>query len=82
MFDFEGYEPDVKTLLGQNSWIYFKNWLLAHDGSPTMQTFKSPRNDIPSLVFLCTPPANKRYEESLVASNSDSSAAITWDRII
>lgn len=35
---------------------YLRNWLLAVLGSPTMQTFMSPRREVPSPVVFGTPP--------------------------
>lgn len=35
---------------------YLRNWLLAVLGSPTMQTFISPRREVPSPVVFGTPP--------------------------
>lgn len=35
---------------------YFRNWLLAVLGSPTMQTLMSPLSEVPSVVVLGTPP--------------------------
>lgn len=35
---------------------YLRNWLLAVLGSPTIQTFMSPRREVPSPVVFGTPP--------------------------
>lgn len=37
---------------------YFKSWLFAVLGSPTMQTLMSPRRLVPSPVTFGTPPNN------------------------
>ena len=44
--------PDVYTHLGRKPCTYFKNCDFAQDGSPTIHTFKSPLNEVPSFVFL------------------------------
>lgn len=50
--------PEVYIDLGKNEQIYFKNWLFAVDGSPTIQILISPLSLIPSSVDLWTPPNN------------------------
>lgn len=50
--------PLVYIALGKNEQIYFKNWDLAVDGSPTTQMLISPLSLIPSIVSLCIPPNN------------------------
>ena len=39
--------PEVYTARGRKPATYFRSWLLAHDGSPTMATLMSPRRLIP-----------------------------------
>lgn len=53
---------------------YLRNWLLAVLGSPTIQTFMSPRREVPSPVVLGTPPNNisktPRFTSSLPEKKS------------
>lgn len=48
--------PEVKMARGRKPCTYFRNWLFAVEGSPTMQTLMSPLSLMPSAVFLWTPP--------------------------
>lgn len=45
---------------GRKPCTYFRNWLFAVEGSPTMHTLMSPRSLMPSAVCLCTPPRSIR----------------------
>eukprot|EP00958_Prasinococcus_capsulatus_P001284 scaffold112_cov282-Prasinococcus_capsulatus_cf.AAC.3 len=47
---------------------YFRNWLLAQEGSPTMITLMSPRKFIPSFVSLWFPPKSMSKMERLISS--------------
>lgn len=45
---------------GRKPCTYFRNWLFAVEGSPTMHTLMSPRSLMPSAVCLWTPPRSIR----------------------